>query len=402
MSLPRTMLGEASPVPPAGVSQRVSRHDVALEQRRLARTIASSALEGMFVMDGGGRIVEFNPAAEAAFGITREKAMSRSVSELIPPGLRLARRNGLARYLNPGRAQRLDRRFETFGVRADGTRFPLELMVTRVPDPGPPLFVGFLRDLSACKRVERELRESMDRLREADAERLRLLRRLVAAHEEERKHIASAIHDDPIQAVVALGMRVSALRRTVTDHDVRTSLEQIEEGVSDAVSRLRRLMFDLHPTTLEQEGLASTVETHLSQLDEEDAPSFVLKNELAEEPSLRVRLAMYRVIQEAIANARKHAHAHNVVVHLLREEDECVARILDDGGGFAIDQIESPAGHLGLSTMREQAEMAGGGITIESGAGMGTTVEARIPAEPAELSGEAPSSPQPERARHPA
>jgi PAS domain S-box-containing protein len=348
------------------------------DSRPLAKTIVESALDCIIVMDHSGRIVEFNPAAEQAFGYPRAQALAKKVSDLMPPEMASAHRKAVRRLLRTGTAHVLDQRLETTARRADGTLFPIELTVTRVPQQEPPLFVGFLRDLSESKRTQEDLRESTQRLQQSDAERLRLLRKLVAAHENERRSIAAAIHDDSIQAVAALAIRVSAMRRKAQDDGVRASLAEIEESVSEAVTRLRRLMFELHPTTLDRGGLAATIENLIEQFVDDDT-SYSLDDGLSREPSQSARLALYRVVQEAITNARKHAKARNIVVQLGEDGDTFVARVNDDGVGFSIAEIESPAGHLGLSTMREQAEMASGDITIES-SGKGTTVEARIPA----------------------
>jgi PAS domain S-box-containing protein len=476
------------------------------ERLPLARTVVEAAPECIVVMDHEGWIVEFNPAAEEAFGYPRDEALKMKVADLMPPEMAAVHNQRLRNYLDTGEAFLLDVRWETMMRRANGTLFPIEAIVTRVAERSPPLFVGFLRDLTEFKRTEealldselrlgviaqnipdlifhfrlrpdqafeyvspacakllgyeaaefyaepdlwrrivhsedlpvllrafrgdppnamlhvrcirkdgktihcqlsnstvrdrwgeaaasvgvlrdetdriharQQLRESGEQLLRADAERLRLLRKLVAAHEDERRSIAAAIHDDSIQAVAALAIRVSALRRKVPDDAIRASLSDIEQSVSDAVSRLRRLMFELHPTTLDRGGLAATVEAHFAQLTDEGEPNYALENKLTREPSQGAALALYRVIQEAVTNARKHAHASNILVLLDESEGEYVARIHDDGRGFAVTEIESPAGHLGLSTMREQAEMAGGSISIES-TEAGTTVEARVPA----------------------
>ena len=247
--------------------------------------------------------------------------------------------------------------------------------------------VGVIRDETERIRTRHELEESAEQVQKLDAERFRLLRKLVAAHENERRRIAAAIHDDSIQAVAALAIRVSAMRMKTTDERLKASLGDIEASVSEAVSRLRGLMFELHPTTLDRGGLAATVEAHVGRFTDEGEPAYVLYNQLRSEPSREVALALYRVIQEAITNARKHARAGRILVELKEEDGDFMARVKDDGYGFEVKEIESPAGHLGLSTMREQAEMVGGRISIESSRSKGTTVEARIPAERAPGSG---------------
>lgn len=473
----------------------------------LAETIVDSALDCIVVMDARGRVVEFNPEAQRTFGYTREQALERRVSDLMPREVAAAHRRGLKRHLATGVSRILDRPIETIARRADGSLFPVELRVTRIPGREPPLFVGFLRDLTEHKRTEevlketavrleavvenvpdmiyhyrfrpepgyeyvspvaaemfgyapdefyadphlwkrlvhpedlpgliramalnpaslfltircvrkdggvihchlgrrllvddqgqplgsvgvirddtelfqmhRRLRRSNHRLRKVLGERVHLMRRLVAAHEDERRRIATAIHDDSIQAVAALAMRISAMRRQAAQtEDLGKAMEGVERNASEAVSRLRRLMFELHPTTLDRAGLAATVRAHIDQLPREEEAKVRLEDGLAAEPSQPVRLAMYRVIQEALTNARRHARAANVTVTLSDSQDEVVARIRDDGVGFAIDEIASPVGHLGLSAMREHVEAVKGVLSVESRPGAGTTVEARIP-----------------------
>ena len=115
-------------------------------------------------MDHRGCVVEFNPAAERTFGYRSEDAIGREMAELIvPPDLRESHRRGLARYLSGGSPRVLDQRFEIEAVRADGTRFPVELAITRIDVPGPPLFTGYLRDITERRRAETELRESRAR-----------------------------------------------------------------------------------------------------------------------------------------------------------------------------------------------------------------------------------------------
>ncbi|HUZ83594.1 MAG TPA: diguanylate cyclase, partial [Gaiellales bacterium] len=121
--------------------------------------ILDSALDGVVVMDAEGTVLEFNLAAEQAFGHHRADAVGRSLAELIiPPGLRSAHGRGLLR-ISSGRGGRLlGRRVETTALRADGSEFPVELTITRVDLPGPPMFAGTIRDLSERQRAERELR----------------------------------------------------------------------------------------------------------------------------------------------------------------------------------------------------------------------------------------------------
>lgn len=129
------------------------------EARKAA--ILDSALDCIVTIDHEGRITEFNPAAERTFGYRRGEVMGRQLAEvIIPPSLREAHRQGLARYLATGTGRVFGTRLELTGIRADGSEFPVELAITRIPLPGPPSFTGYLRDITERKRSEEELRRS--------------------------------------------------------------------------------------------------------------------------------------------------------------------------------------------------------------------------------------------------
>ncbi len=127
--------------------------------------ILDAALDAIITIEASGRVVEFNRAAESTFGYRREEALGREVAELIvPPRLRAAHRAGLARHMRTGEGPMLDRRVETWAQRKDGSELPVELAVTMVGRPGPPLFTGHLRDITDRRRAEAEAAASRERL----------------------------------------------------------------------------------------------------------------------------------------------------------------------------------------------------------------------------------------------
>lgn len=131
----------------------------ASEARKAA--ILDSALDCIVTIDHQGRITEFNPAAERTFSCRRNEAIGQNLADVfIPPSLREAHRRGLARYLATGEERVLGRRVEMTAVRSDGSEFPVELTITRIPQDGPPSFTVYLRDITERKRSEEELRHS--------------------------------------------------------------------------------------------------------------------------------------------------------------------------------------------------------------------------------------------------
>jgi PAS domain S-box-containing protein len=132
--------------------------------QRLNSAVIDSALDCMITIDAQGYVREFNPAAEATFGYSRDQAIGVELADLIvPPSLRERHRQGFKRVIESGKSTILDRRLELSGMRSDGTEFPLEIAITRV-SADPPMFTGFLRDITERKDGERNLRESHDQL----------------------------------------------------------------------------------------------------------------------------------------------------------------------------------------------------------------------------------------------
>ena len=154
------------------IGQFIERTRAEEEKRAVAArvgAILTTALDCIITMDDRGRVVEWNPAAERTFGYPRDEAFGRQLGELIvPPSLREQHYAGLTHYLKTGEGPVLGRRIEITGMRADGSEFPVELAITRIPVAGPPLFTAYLRDLSEQRGAEAE------RVRLADQFRLLL------------------------------------------------------------------------------------------------------------------------------------------------------------------------------------------------------------------------------------
>ncbi|MGH8004207.1 MAG: PAS domain S-box protein, partial [Limisphaerales bacterium] len=145
----------------ADLSERKQAEKVAKEVESRNRAILKSAMDGIIVIDHRGLIMEFNPAAERIFGYKRESVLGREMAELIiPPALREAHREGTRRFLATGKGKVLGQRVEMTALRADGTEFPVELSIQRIGLSEPPLFTGFVRDITERKRAEEALQKN--------------------------------------------------------------------------------------------------------------------------------------------------------------------------------------------------------------------------------------------------
>jgi two-component system sensor histidine kinase UhpB len=243
------------------------------------------------------------------------------------------------------------------------------------------LFQGIQIDITSQKEAEDERKRSLEQIRILEHQRRDLLGRIVTIQEEERRRIAGDIHDDALQKFAALGLRLESLGRGYPEIQQDERYPAILKVISETASRLRHLVFELHPHVLESAGLVAALRAHLEELGAmEPRPMYELESQLGREPSRETRSTMYRITQEAIANARKHARASRVTVRLEEKEGGFLARIKDDGIGFHPVGLEAvPPQHLGLTSMRERAELADGWLRIESEPGRGTIVKAWVP-----------------------
>jgi PAS domain S-box-containing protein len=236
---------------------------------------------------------------------------------------------------------------------------------------------GVMVDITAQKQAEDKLRASLEDVQRMVAQRRDLAQLLETAQEEERRRIAADIHDDPIQVMSAVDMRLQLLLDRPERVDA-LELRELAEELRSAIDRLRNLLFELRPVTLDLEGLTPAIGMYLEHAATETGWTWEVIDELDHEPVPEARVAFYRIAQEAVANVRKHANATHVEVRLSSVDRGHLLRIVDDGEGF--DPSETPLpGHLGLATVTERAELAGGWCRIESRPSEGSVLECWMP-----------------------
>jgi len=267
-------------------------------------------------------------------------------------------------------------------IAADGHEvwFRDEAVLVRT-DAGQPLFWrGVMFDITEQKRAEEKLRRSLEVLHHTMEDRRHLITRLEEAQEEERRRIAADIHDDSIQVIGAADLRAQALARRLADAELRHEATELHETLALAIERLRHLLFELRPPALDRDGLVAALRVYLEHQGPDRAVAFEIDDELAIEPPPEVRATLFRIAQEAITNARKHAGASLLRVSVATHEGGVLVRVSDDGRGFdAIDVGDPAPGHIGMPAMIERAELAGGWCRVHSAPGEGTTIEAWLP-----------------------
>jgi signal transduction histidine kinase len=267
----------------------------------------------------------------------------------------------------------LDAASSVFGLYAAGVDGHLEALAGQA--------ASLSDEVETLERTTDELRGERDelsaRLRRVRAERANVVRHITEAKESERMRIAEEIHDDTIQALVAVQMRLQTLAAGASPD--RDALEELSRVTSASIGRLRTLMFELRSDLLERYGLVWTLRELLVRLEERAAILCRLDDGLTSEPPPTVGANVYRIAQEAISNVRKHARASTLGVSLQERDGGVLGTVRDDGVGFDVGTTP-PAVHAGLRFMHERAERTGGWVSVES-ADDGTSVRFWIPSE---------------------
>jgi signal transduction histidine kinase len=221
---------------------------------------------------------------------------------------------------------------------------------------------------------------SHDTLVDLTPDRDRLYERMLVAEEQERRRIAHDIHDDTISTMTAIELECARLRSVLSDDAEIEIADRIARTVEAAVDRLRHLVFELEPDVLHREGLGPAIRVLLEDLSTLTLIDHRLDDRIRGGGSHATRTVAFRVTREALGNVRKHAHARTVHVAVTPHFGGVNVRITDDGVGFDVAASGSSAvGHLGLSSMRERIEEAGGVFLVDSCPGLGTTVDFWLP-----------------------
>ena len=228
-------------------------------------------------------------------------------------------------------------------------------------------------------RIAAALNELLDGVT-ADRQRMRqLAAQVISAGDEERAHIARELHDSTAQALSALEFMLSASLRDAAAAPVHDRMRLMHEIVAEALVEVRTLSHDVHPRVLDDLGLAPAVEYLARRTREATGVGVHVTSDVRVPVPPAVASVVYRVAQEAVRNATRHAGPRDVHLTLAASAREVELTVTDDGAGFDLAGASADRRGMGLFVMRERVALVGGALAIDSQPGRGTRVHAAIP-----------------------
>jgi PAS domain S-box-containing protein len=364
------------------------------EKEARMRAILESALDCIITMDHEGRIVEFNPAAEKMFGYKRSQAVGAILADLIiPSGLREQHRQGMAHYLATGESTVLDTRVEVPGLRADGSEFPVELAITRIAQEGPPTFTGFIRDMTARKLAEQEIRQLNAELEQRVIERTA---QLEASNKELEAFSYSVSHDlrAPLRSIDGFSKALIEEYRDKLDEEGKRYLERVRAAtqrmallIDDLLKLSRISRVELRREPVDLSDMAQQIAAELKQSEPQREVSFDIAEGLkVEGDSVLLRVVLDNLLRNAWKYTSKHPKA-KIEFGTTNGTPDHTYFVRDDGAGFDMAhanllftpfqrlhrQNEFEGSGVGLATVHRIVQRHGGRLWAEAAIEKGAT-----------------------------
>ena len=333
------------------------------------RNLFENSHDAIWFHDLDGKFLAGNRSTLMISGYPVEQLIGRNVKEFMDEGmLKLAREVG-KKLLN---GEPFTQPYEQQTVTKDGIMRTLTLTtILMTVDDKPVGFQHIARDVSEERRMQKNLRY--------------YLNQITRAQEEERKRIARELHDDTAQALFAISRQMDNFIRDNVglSQQQRTVLQDIRQRIGVSLQGIRRFSQDLRPSIIDDLGLLPAVQWLVKQKSEDSGIEIELKI-LGKEQRLlpEMELILFRVVQEALTNAGKHAQATAAEVNLEFTDSQVAVTIRDNGKGFQLPDTVgdlSHSGKLGLVGMHERVSLLNGSLDIQSQPGKGTAVKVSVP-----------------------
>jgi len=331
--------------------------------------ILDIAEDAIIVADINRTITLFNQGAVRLFGYDADEVLGQSLDLLLPERFRGEHSRHIETFARgPETARRMAQRLDVFGLKRDGTEFPAEASISKLTVGEDTTFTVILRDITERRQAERQLRS--------------LTAQLMTAQEEERRRISRELHDDINQRLALLVVELGRLETNVpVPFDAaRQDFQSLAQRLAAISDDVRRIAYQFHPSILDDLGLSAALEQLANAFSENTGiKTIVVQEDFGESLPQDISSCLYRIVQESLANVRKHAKASRVELELTCDDQDITLCILDSGVGFDLERVRIDHRGLGLVSMRERVQSVHGRLEIQAEPGQGTRILVQIP-----------------------
>ena len=344
--------------------------EIPLESQTMFEGLFEAAPDAIVLVDDEGCILRVNRQAELMFGYGREELLDQPVEVLLPPRFRGRHVAHRSVYLAEPRLRSMGAGLELYGLRKDGSEFPVDIVLSPLQAGDRTFVVSVIRDITERNEMEAELAE--------------VQRRLTESREAERLHLAQELHDGPIQDLYGISYRLAELAPVLPDEAGLEQMAAVQATLQQVLRTLRAISVELRPPTLAPFGLEKAIRSYVEEFQKAHPELDVQLDLMADGQALPepARLALFRIHQQALNNVVHHAEASFVAIRLKLDTQQVTLEIQDNGHGFRLPPrriMLVRQGHLGLAGIAERVESIGGRLDIVTAPGEGTLIRVVVP-----------------------
>lgn len=359
------------------VTRRKRAQQALAQTQALFELLFESAPDANVLVAESGEILAVNRRTEEMLGFQRGELTGQPIESLMPQRYAVSHPHLRGHYNRNPRIRHMAPDLDLTARHKDGHEIPVNVTLSPLRTEQGLLILSVIRDVTSRKEAE-------DALRRQEAELHEVQHRLLRKAEDERAFLARELHDGPIQELYHMAFQLDELASGSLPAGQEELIQQTRESLQTTITTLRSIMSELRPPTLAPFGLEKTIRSHAEQFANshpELAVDLDLDSDGQSLPEM-LRLALFRIYQEALNNTLRHAQADRVQVTFRYHLEQVELSVSDNGRGFVVPRQWvnlARKGHYGLVGMRERAEALGGQLEVISAPGEGTRYTVRVP-----------------------
>jgi len=337
------------------------------------------ANDGIISISREGKIIGVNKKAEEMFGYSRTEMIGKPAHLLVAQQHRKRQKKLLHEFAETGRSVTMDKNIlEGKARRKDGKTFDVDFSYYILDVHGESIATAIVRDITERKEAEEKLIHNQEQLRS-------LASQLTKVEEEERRTIASYLHDHIGQELFAIKLQLEQLKKSLLSNGTIGTLESVIDRTNHIMSDMRSMSYELSPPILYELGLKSALEWIVEEMSILHGITITFHDDGKPKPlDETIKVLLFQAVRELLNNVTRHARAQNVEISLARDNARVVIQVNDDGIGFEgsdADTSKDKTQGFGLYSIKERLKYIGGKIDVRSELNGGAKITIIVPLE---------------------